>query len=78
MGKSTNGIGCEDDGECCTAGGFDLELPKSFLMAWDVPRYEIDEKSLYILRLTGLHLLKMSETDKDRVVDLLRDILQIK
>ena len=64
--------------EFCIAGG---KIHKEDLIppAWDASvRDKHDDKSLYILRLVGLHLLKFSEEDKDKLIKTLKEILNIK
>lgn len=58
----------------CTAGGYDHEgfsFPNSCLWC-DV---ELDDKELYIMRLLHLHLLKMSDEQKEAIIKTLREQL---
>jgi len=67
----------DEEYESETAGG--VELPDHMLlpMAWEVEG-EIDDKSLYILRLIGCHLLNLPEDTKDKLIGVLKDSLGIK
>jgi hypothetical protein len=62
---------------CETAGG---EVPKDMLnpMAWEVNPELIDDKSMYLLRLMGIHLLELSEETKDKLIDVFKESLGIK
>lgn len=62
---------------CETAGG-EFSEDRLLPMAWEVDRDLIDEKSLYLLRLVGLHLLKLPEETKDKLINVFKEHLGIK
>lgn len=63
--------------DCETAGG-EFSEGQLLPMAWEVDGELIDDKSLYILRLIGIHLLSLPEDTKDKLIDVLKDSLGIK
>jgi len=67
------------DEDYCLAGS-GKPLPESMIRpsAWELPREEIDDKSLHILRLIGFHVTSMKDENKDKIINLLNEILEIK
>lgn len=66
-----------NEGDCACGG---VELPPEMLlpMAWEIPRGELSQKALHIVRLFGLHTTRLSEADQDRIIALFNDILGIR
>lgn len=62
----------------CIAGGVDIPdhmIDKSVILFENYPE---DDLSVYILQLIGLHLKKMSDEDKIKIITTIQGILGIK